>query len=78
MRDTQCGFRVLSADAYKKIRWSSSGYAMESEMVAYAGRYHLKYAQVPIETIYADRYKGTTVLDGVGIVTNLFLWRFKG
>ncbi|MFH1642897.1 MAG: glycosyltransferase family 2 protein [Nanoarchaeota archaeon] len=77
LHDTQCGFRAFTAAAYKKIRWKATDYSMESEMLANAGKYHLRYAQVPIETIYTDKYKGTTVLDGMKIVFNMFLWKIK-
>lgn len=77
LKDTQCGYRAFTARAYKKIRWQSLDYSMESEMIANAGKHHLKYAQVPIATIYSEKYKGTTVLDGIKIVMNMLLWRLK-
>ena len=81
LNDTQCGFRAFSKEAYRKIRWNSIDYSMESEMIARAGRQRLKYVQIPIQTIYSDRYKGTTVLDGMKIVLNMAWWklfRFNG
>lgn len=75
LNDTQCGFRAFSREAYKKIRWNASDYSMESEMIARAGKQRLKYVQVPIETIYSDKYKGTTILDGIKIVLNMIWWR---
>ena len=76
LNDTQCGFRAFSKEAYKKIRWNASDYSMESEMIARAGKQRLKYVQIPIQTIYSDRYKGTTIIDGMKIVTNMFWWKF--
>ena len=76
LNDTQCGFRAFSKEAYKKIRWSASDYSMESEMISKAGKQRLKYVQIPIQTIYSDRYKGTTIIDGMKIVTNMFWWKF--
>lgn len=76
LKDSQCGFRAFTSEAYKKIRWKSSDYSLESEMIANAGRYKLSYAEVPIETIYSDKYKGTTVIDGFKIVFNMIKWRF--
>ena len=73
--DTQSGYRAFTDDAYKKIRWNSADYSMESEMIARVGKQKLKYAQIPIETIYADKYKGTTILDGIKIVLNMFWWK---
>lgn len=75
LNDTQCGFRAFTAEAYKKIRWNAIDYSMESEMIARAGKQKLKYVQISIETIYSDKYKGTTVVDGIKIVLNMFLWR---
>ena len=75
LNDTQCGYRAFSADAYKKLRWSATDYSVESEMVSKTGRKRLRYAQVPIKTVYLDSYKGTTVLDGIKIVLKMLWWR---
>ena len=75
LKDTQCGYRAFSSAAYKKIRWNASDYSMESEMIARAGKHKLKYKEVPIATIYSDKYKGTTVLDGIKIVVNMLWWK---
>ena len=75
LKDTQCGFRAFSKEAYKKIRWNVSDYSMESEMIARAGKQRLKYVQIPIETIYSDKYKGTTIIDGIKIVLNMIWWK---
>ena len=79
LNDTQSGFRAFSKDAYKKIRWAASDYSMETEMISRAGKQNLKYVQVPIETIYSDNYKGTTIIDGVKIIFNMIWWKiFRG
>ena len=75
LHDTQCGYRALTAKAYRKVRWRSADYSMESEIVANVGKHHLAYAEIPIATIYSDRYKGTTILDGIKIVLNMIFWR---
>ena len=77
LKDTQCGFRCFSGKVYPMLRWRASDYAMESEMIANAGKHNLSYVQVPIETIYEDRCKGTTIFDGIKIVINLFFWKFR-
>ena len=77
LKDTQCGYRAFTSNAYKKIRWNANDYSMESEMIANMGKRHLKYKELPIKTIYADKYKGTTIFDGIKIVLNMFLWRLK-
>jgi len=50
---------------------------MESEMIANAGKHKLKYSEVQIRTIYRDKYKGVTVIDGFKIMLNMLLWRLK-
>ena len=69
--DSQCGYRSFTANAYRKVRWRATDYYMETEMVIKAAKHKLEYAQIPIENIYADKYKGTTILDGVKIVTKM-------
>lgn len=78
IKDSQCGYRIFTKNAYKRVRWKSSDYSMESEMIAKIGKYNIPYAQFPIGTVYSDRYKGTTVLDGVKIVFNLLMWKLNG
>lgn len=77
LKDTQSGFRAFTKQAYKKIRWQASRYAVESEMIARAGRNYLKYAEIEIPTIYKEKYKGTTPLDGIKIVSNIIWWRIS-
>ncbi len=75
LSDTQCGYRAFSKEAYMKVRWNATDYSMESEMISRAGKQKLKYVQIPIQTIYSDRYKGTTIIDGIKIVLNMLWWR---
>jgi hypothetical protein len=49
---------------------------VETEMIARVGKNKLKYGQVPIDTIYKDAYKGTTLIDGVKILFNLLKQKF--
>ena len=52
---------------------------METEMISKAGKQKLKYVQIPIGTIYSDKYKGTTIIDGIKIVLNMVWWKiFNG
>lgn len=75
LRDAQCGYRAFTAEAYKKIRWEAQDYYVESEMIINAGKKKLKYKEVPIQTIYQDRYKGTIFIDGIKIVLKMFGWK---
>lgn len=75
IKDTQTGFRAFTRDAYEKIKWSSSGYSVASEIAVNASKHKLKYREVEIATIYKDAFKGTTMLDGLRIVFDLILWK---
>lgn len=73
--DTQCGYKAITRTAYEKLNLMSNDYSIESEVAAKTGKYRLKFSQLPIKTIYADRYKGTTVFDGVNIVLRMLWWK---
>ncbi len=75
IKDSQCGYRAMTVGAYTAVRWTSRDYSVESEMIARAGKRGLRYAEFEIATIYHDKYKGTTFLDGFPIVWNLLWWR---
>lgn len=75
VRDALCGMRAMTADTYRKIRWNSADYTVESEMIANAGMKLLKADEVPISTIYHDKYKGMTIFDGIRILSRLVWWR---
>lgn len=76
LQDTQSGFRAFQTNIYPKIRWQSQDYSVETEIIIRAGKHHLKYSQVPIQTIYKDTYKGTTIFDGIKIFFNLLKFKF--
>ncbi len=75
--DTQCGFKAITSRAYKTLGLISSDYNIESEIAAKTGKYGLRFRQVPIETVYRDKYKGTTPLDGVSIAMRMLWWRLS-
>jgi len=74
--DVLCGFKGITKGAYKKIKWESVGYGVETEMVARIGKEKLSFSEVPIEAIYHDKVKGVTILDGLGIIAEIIKWRF--
>ncbi len=75
VQDSQCGYKAITRQAYEKLALISNDYSIESEIAAKTGKYRLRFAQIPIETVYADRYKGTTVFDGINIVMKMLWWR---
>lgn len=73
--DTQTGFKAFRADVYEEIKWDSSRYSVETEMITKVSKHKLKYATIRIATIYLDAGKGTTVFDGFKIFYDMLLWR---
>lgn len=68
LSDTQCGFRALRTEKYSAIKWQAQGYGVETEMLLNAWQKKLRCASLPIQTIYYDQYKGTTIIDGFRIL----------
>lgn len=77
LTDTLCGFRAFKSKVYNKIKWKSVGYSLEAEMIINVGKKRLKYTEIKISTIYSDKYKGTTVMDGMKIVGNMIWWKLS-
>jgi glycosyltransferase involved in cell wall biosynthesis len=73
--DVICGFRAITKGGYKKILWDSDGYGVETEMVARIGKQHLRFCEIPVETIYHNKVKGVTLLDAIGIFIQVLKWR---
>lgn len=73
--DTQSGFRAFKTSAYPKIKWNSTKYSVESEIIVNTSKRGLKYKEIEIQTIYHDDYKGTTIFDGIKIFVNLLVWK---
>lgn len=75
LRDTQSGFRAFRSDCMDRLLWESSDYAVETEMITRGVRAGLRFHEVEIRSSYEEKYKGTTVFDGLKIFANLLLWR---
>ena len=53
--DTQSGYRLLSTDLAVRMRLRSDGYAIESEMLIKAAKLGVRFAYVPVRTIYGEQ-----------------------
>jgi glycosyltransferase involved in cell wall biosynthesis len=73
--DILCGFRAITRSAYQKIKWESTGYGVETEMVIRTGKLRMNFCEVPVETIYHSGVKGVTLLDAIGILAQVVKWR---
>ena len=47
-------------------------------MIANVGKHNLRYGEIDIDTIYHDKYKGTTIIDGIEIVIKMLWWKLNG
>ncbi len=73
--DTQSGFRAYSRLAIKKIRITVDGYGYCSEVVGEIAKHSLRLEEIPIATVYIDKFKGTRTWDGIEILADLVLKR---
>lgn len=73
--DVLCGYKALTKEGYKKIKWESAGYGVETEMIARAGKRKIKFTEVPVRAIYHDSTKGVTILDAFGIMGEIVKWK---
>lgn len=77
--DILSGFRSMSKPAYRWLKWESVRYGVETEIVARLGKHkkRLAYCEIPIDTIYIDKYKGVSILDAVKILGNSIWWKLS-
>ena len=75
--DILCGFKAFTKRAYKKINWTSLGYSVETEIVAMTGKYGLKHCEVPVTTVYYDKFKGLTVTAGLEILFDILQFKLR-
>ena len=73
--DTQSGYRLFAAQHLAELQLESAGYEIETEILAKAGKKKMSISEIPISTKYHNKYKGTTVLDGVRIFMKMLSWR---
>lgn len=75
--DLLCGFRGLTKKAYDQVKWESTGYAVETEMVIRSADKGIRRCEVPVATVYLDKFKGVSLMDAIGIFISVLKWRLK-
>jgi len=77
IRDTQCGFRLLSLDFWRAVRLDSSRFDLESEILIKAARCGARIREVEIRTIYFGT--GVSKINPVTDTLRFFhlLWRCR-
>lgn len=71
-----CGFLGFRKSVYKKIKWNSNRYGVETEIATKVGKNRIKFSEVEIDTIYIDKYKGVNIFDAFKILTKIPSWYF--
>ncbi len=74
LTDSQTGFRVVKAHVWRDLGITSPSYSICSEIAAKAGRKY-RFGEIPVKTVFLDKFKGTTILDGLKIFYDMLKWR---
>lgn len=77
LHDVWCGYRAFKASIYPQIAWLSADYSVDVEMAIRVGVNRLKHQEHFVGIIYHDKgsYTGTSVLDGIKLLMELFIWK---
>lgn len=75
--DLLCGYRAINRSAWEEMSLLSTGYGIETEMVAKTAVLKLNYTQVIVRTIYHDKTKGVTILHAFAILIDVIRWRLS-
>ena len=75
IKDVLTGFRVFRTTAYQDLRWGSSNYHADAEMIVRMTVSKLRYKELSIDSVYHDAYKGMTPIDGLLLLLKLIKWR---
>ena len=73
--DILCGFKAMTKDSYKKVKWESSFYGVETEIIIRAAKNNLKHCEVPVAAVYLESYKGMTFSHAFSLIFDIFRWR---
>lgn len=80
LKDIQSGMRIFKTKIYNNIKWTSTGsahYFADAEISTKLIKKKIKFQEVPIKTIFLDKYKGMNIFQGVHLLFCLVLWRFN-
>ena len=74
LTDTQSGFRALGPAALARLDFASTGYSLESDMIAHFADCDLRIVEVPISCRYdiPNGHKKNPVLHGLEITNTMF------
>lgn len=70
--DTQSGYRAIKKEFLEKMNLESNRYNIETEVLSYVGKFHMRVEEVPIETIYGDEKSHFKIVDVPKFIYLLF------
>jgi glycosyltransferase involved in cell wall biosynthesis len=76
-KDLLCGFLGFRKEVYRKIKWRSCRYGIETEMSTKVAKNKIPFSEIKIDTIYIDKYKGMTIFDAFKILFKIPFWYFS-
>lgn len=79
LTDTHNGLRVFTRTAAEQIQITQNGMAHASEILSIIAKKQMTYCEVPVTIVYTDysRMKGQSILNGVNILWELLMEKFK-
>ncbi len=75
--DIPSGFKAMTKKAYRRLKWESSGYEVETEIAAKVVKKEIPYETVEIQTTYHDIYKGVSFLEALNVMRFLIQLRLR-
>jgi glycosyltransferase involved in cell wall biosynthesis len=78
INDVLSGYRAINLRVYEYVRTFTPRYNVEIEQIYNVGKHKLDYTEITIKTIYLDKNKGTTVLDGLKILWHMIKMKLFG
>lgn len=75
--DIFSGFKGFTKSAYRKVKWYSPGYEVETEIAVRIAKQNLTYAEIPINTVYHGKDYGFNLLDAGRILMKIPYWIWR-
>jgi glycosyltransferase involved in cell wall biosynthesis len=72
IKDTQSGYRAIKRNFLEMMDLESNRYNIETEVLSYVGKFHMRVEEVPIETIYGDEKSHFKIVDVPKFIYLLF------
>ena len=78
IKDIQSGLRIFKSKVFDKLIWESTGsshYFADAEITTKAIKNNVEFVEVPIKTIFNDKFKGMDIFQGARLMLHLLFWK---